>query len=880
MAIQEIEKTHRSSSGIEKSINAGAKGLILEITQSLQYTKPISSTVRELTSNAIDSQHEKQRAIEILTGKAKPEDFFIEREGELYSDSKWDPSYFNLNHLDSNNHVDLIFKENDGVGRCDRFIVKDYGVGIGLTRLKGVLEVGFSTKRNRKDVLGSFGLGAKAGLSTGTEFYTMETIYNGIRYKVKIFNKIVQDCIGKFNETGDNIPYHFYNEEGMITGTVYGEPTSSLNHTAIEVPVLKHYKSDFDLAVKTQLMFFDNVNYYHENIEGEQFLIDFKAEVNYNSDNLIVADNVPFSKPYIVIVNGNADVGVNYGYIDFPELELEQKFGAVGIKCRIRQVYTDNDGNEIEICPGVDVTPNREGVRWSPNTRNYLLERFGSAQNEAEQYVEESLKEPDFLKWIVKCKEITGNSHNDKVLSKLSKIVDLATLRPKFLDTDIRFSRNISQLFPYFSIKRYHSFLNYETKKYEIKDVSVEVLAYCNIEDLYYSENGHYDKMKYLFLADRHDCFYKIKADSRKYIETVERQKGIIANLNSKQIENKIEKAIRNQTLLIQLMQKSEDFKKYDDVEVPQEFIDDIKNEEIVLKKENEKKPVLTAKELRKLNGEIPIHFLAFKKNISYYSNESHFKLQKDEIKITEIDKLEGEVFYGFQKNLNLINYCAYILNGSNTNWRAAIPTYNENIKICIISKHNKKHFKNHKHISEFFGKIENTNNGSEIIMNHNVIKWNTARILHGMLKNIEFLDNYESIDASIYTTWIHLKRYISDFNFDDSKHKDRECFKQYHDDFVKFLDNLTSLQNMLEEETEVSEIKEFIKNSTDFPEDTAATLAVDSKMIKKGEKLLEYAKPLTALFNEMKCLTITNSYISTEAEFAIKEYIKLINNQ
>ena len=146
MAIQEIEKKEAvGSKGIEKNINEAAMGLVMDIVQSQQYQKPIPSTVRELAANAVDSQSEKQRAIEILEGRAKPEDFFIKRDGELYKDSNWDPSYFDVKYLDTEkNNVDIIYKEGEGTGRCDTFIIQDYGVGLGKRRLQGILEIGLN----------------------------------------------------------------------------------------------------------------------------------------------------------------------------------------------------------------------------------------------------------------------------------------------------------------------------------------------------------------------------------------------------------------------------------------------------------------------------------------------------------------------------------------------------------------------------------------------------------------------------------------------------------------------------------------------------------------------------------------------------------------
>ena len=170
---------------------------------------PIASTIRELTTNACDSQREKEVAIEILTGKKKAEDYYITRSSAQYEDSNFNPSYYNIASLDHvKDHIDLTYTEVEGVGYCDIFSVKDYGVGIGARRLEGVLELGYSTKRNTSENFGAFGLGAKAALSTGVEFYTIETVYNGMRFKCNCYNYKTDFIIPSFNvETGKQNPF-------------------------------------------------------------------------------------------------------------------------------------------------------------------------------------------------------------------------------------------------------------------------------------------------------------------------------------------------------------------------------------------------------------------------------------------------------------------------------------------------------------------------------------------------------------------------------------------------------------------------------------------------------------------------------------------------
>jgi hypothetical protein len=159
MAIQEIEsKEVQTRNAVSRGIDESAIGLMMDIVQSTQYQYPIESCVREITANAVDSVTERNRAIDILSGKSKVSDFFIERSEALYKDSKWDPSYYNTDYFSDNNIVTITYKEREGVGRCNSLIIKDEGVGLGLGRLFGVLGVGWSTKRLRKDTMGSFGL--------------------------------------------------------------------------------------------------------------------------------------------------------------------------------------------------------------------------------------------------------------------------------------------------------------------------------------------------------------------------------------------------------------------------------------------------------------------------------------------------------------------------------------------------------------------------------------------------------------------------------------------------------------------------------------------------------------------------------------------------
>ena len=97
-----------NTGGVAKKINKGAEKMVFDILQSTQYSTPIPSTVRELVTNACDSQREKEMALEILKGEKRIDQYYIERKGEAYADSNFDASYYNQESLDKENcHVQI-----------------------------------------------------------------------------------------------------------------------------------------------------------------------------------------------------------------------------------------------------------------------------------------------------------------------------------------------------------------------------------------------------------------------------------------------------------------------------------------------------------------------------------------------------------------------------------------------------------------------------------------------------------------------------------------------------------------------------------------------------------------------------------------------------
>jgi hypothetical protein len=580
MSIKTIDKPMSSNTGIAKRINKGAEKMVFDILQSTQYSMPVQSTVRELVTNACDSQREKEIAIEILRKEKKVEDYYIERHGDQYEDSNFDASYYNiaaLNHVAD--YIDLVYTKNEGVGYCDTFAITDYGVGIGARRLEGILELGYSTKRNTSENFGAFGLGAKAALSTGVDFYTIETIYNGMRFKCNCYNYKTDFIIPAFNvKEGKPNPFITFSD-----GTkVYYERYGGKNQTTVSFGVKKHNRNKFEESVEEQLLYFNNVNFkiVDNEDDGYERKVNFQAEVIYNSDNLIISDSYYFNKPHIVLVKDKkSTTGINYGYIDFRELEMEQMYGSIAFKCPTRQVVANEDGTETVLQEGVDVTPSREKVIWNEATKKYIKSVIAAAAKQASDLIQKELKETDFLKWIDKCTAIiTKGSDDNRVINRLAKIVDKDTIKPSFTpDPRIKYGP-ANKLFEGFNLMAPKMISN------KMEREPVKSWGGFQAKHLYARE-GSFNKYKdaYLRQLDQDSkwdpnkvCTYTLEDLDSKFAEDINKASGETLAWLMKE-KNRI---TAKRSAVLKFIEASEWYKNYDEVEVPESFITDSKLEE------------------------------------------------------------------------------------------------------------------------------------------------------------------------------------------------------------------------------------------------------------------------------------------------------------
>lgn len=202
-------------------------------------------------------------------------------------------------------------------------------------------------------------VGAKVALSTNVPFYTIDTIHNGKRFVCNCYPYKTKFTIGKNNlEKGVPNPSVTFSTGDVV----YYEETTMKNRTIVSFGVKKHNRAAFKEAVQEQLVYIDGIKFTEINNEdnesdtGKSF--ETKAKVIYNSEALILSEGTVFNKPHIVIVKSPKDpAGINYGFVDFKELEMQQMYGSIGFKCPIKQSYRDEQGVEHVIQDGVSVTP-------------------------------------------------------------------------------------------------------------------------------------------------------------------------------------------------------------------------------------------------------------------------------------------------------------------------------------------------------------------------------------------------------------------------------------------------------------------------------------------------------------------------------------------
>ena len=398
--------------GIKKEIDEGALGLIFSTLQEDIYSYPIKSFVRETISNALDSVIDKKIAGAIVMGNEPIDKYYRqEQDGKLLKDSAWDRSYYDFNYLSDYDKIEVNYEVREG---RDAMIIKDEGIGLGGSRLKGFFSLGFSTKRNMKDIRGKFGLGSKAGLSTGVEYFIMTTVYNGYTTSFMIFKHDYDPITPEAPEGKQDVWEVTMADGTKVSKIIYWHPTTEKNGITVELPIKKHNRETFISAVKQQFSYFKGqVVFTYPYRSDDGYTTDsLDSDPLYESNDILIPDRSPYSVPHIIID------GINYGPVSWDELELENRQGSFAFKVRANEV---------------DITANRESLKYTDKTKKVILSRIKLAKVEANAYISELLKTDTVDNLFANIKatlSISKNSTNE-VAKAFSKFLDMYDIKPR-----------------------------------------------------------------------------------------------------------------------------------------------------------------------------------------------------------------------------------------------------------------------------------------------------------------------------------------------------------------------------------------------------------------------------------------------------------------
>lgn len=409
MAILEVNQDEQL--GIKKEFDEGGVELAFKALQQDIYSYPVRSFVRETISNCLDSIKERDIAQDIFAGAPVSKYYKIRESSALLKDSSFDKEYYDKKYLSKDQIISVTYTERSG---RDLISIKDNGVGLGGNRLKGFFKLGYSSKRNMKDVMGKFGSGAKAGLATGIEFFTVTTIYNGYSTSFMVFENdydpiTPEDPQGKVEEW----PVTFANGSKGVKN-VYWAKTTELNGVTVTLEVKPHNKALFLESVREQFQYFRRrikltIKEHGENPVTE--LLDIKPL--YESGNLVIPPVSTYNGPHILVD------GISYGLVSWDELELEKRYGRIALKVSSSEV---------------DITQARELLKWTEKTKKTVIRLLKTAEAEASSYVSSKLaldKTDNIFDFNNKYSVVTESS-SDNVSSVFARFLSIFRVLPNY----------------------------------------------------------------------------------------------------------------------------------------------------------------------------------------------------------------------------------------------------------------------------------------------------------------------------------------------------------------------------------------------------------------------------------------------------------------
>ena len=543
---------------IKMGMSDKAHGMLFNMFTETIYQNPIGSIVREITSNCFDSHIE-----------AKKEN--------------------------SSNPV-IIKRSYDKVANVHYISFIDKGIGMSPERVEKIYSQYFeSTKRENNDEIGGFGIGGKTplaykrisfnenGESIEDSSFFVITRYNGVEYQYSIFK-------------GQHSP-----EINLLFET----STKEENGTEIRIPVLEKDWSKFEQEIERQLYYFENIVYV--GFDNKDFN-DYKI---YKGQNFLYRGE-RYSR-YIHVCLGK----VAY-VLSFNDLGLESYDYNIPVALKF------NIGE-------IPVTPNREALRYTPESIQIIKDKLELVKEELINKLSVQYNNVRTIEDYYAAKEdfgyVTFKDQNKLNIKEWidKKKVDFTNFKYNELPS-IPSTSNILKYF--YNIHEYGKARGWNRS-----------VKFLEVNNWLYQCKGEFDRkvIKQSYLNHLHDKnFVIMKPYTFKYItETEKHWNGLKLTFG---IEKDLNAGSWNQptNIVVQLEEKkaksliralfndihawvTKNVQSYDDLDVPQDFIDARKQERL-------------SKEI--METTIPVN------SAGSYSS-------KGRIKIADIVGYQGKIFWG-----------------------------------------------------------------------------------------------------------------------------------------------------------------------------------------------------------------------------------------
>jgi hypothetical protein len=458
-------------------ITDGSQAIIMDSLINL-YSDPIGSIVREITSNCIDANRERD----------------LKLANKIPMEGTDDVSFWSTKQTVCIEYIE----KNTILGIDECIIFHDSGCGLSQDRVANVFTTfGASTKRDNNFEIGGFGLGAKSPLAYTDTFY-VSSRHNGTETYYMIYRN------------NDNVPH---------MDQVYQCNTDQQNGSTVIVPIKDSYDSRrFRDAINDQLSFFENLVF--KNVEESIGSI-HNYYTSKNDDYKVVEETDQYvltndaKSPFLLV--GRVVYPINWDLLNIDESDYR---ASMGVKFDIGVL---------------DLVPSREEIRYTPKTIGLIETLLKDLTKKFKIDIASQYQMTDYVEYMFAMANLGNHgSRWSSIASNDPKAIKASICNMSYYDVPFKLNPNLApgnhntnrefhQLFDGVSVylctlASNRSAIGGETLYHkELQDWSSFFDALKKVEMIYYVE-GNFSKPKsYTILNDVDtNCFVAFKADKLK----------------------------------------------------------------------------------------------------------------------------------------------------------------------------------------------------------------------------------------------------------------------------------------------------------------------------------------------------------------------------